>query len=151
MSGEPGRRTRLLTGGCVAVLGVCLVLALAVPVVVTLLIRGLGRPAEPETTVPEPTRSELTRQRLESAAGDGELTDAELGHAAGGNPRTRKDGGAAITVTVTYPAASDPADPGGCYRFVLALPLSLDTRVGPPARGEDCGTEDPAAAPTAGR
>ncbi|MFD8209449.1 hypothetical protein ACFV2S_24015 [Streptomyces sp. NPDC059695] len=137
MSGDPGRRTRPLAGGCVWVLlGGLLLVVLGLLAAGVLLPRGLGRPAEPKSSVPDRTSAELTRERLETAAGDGKLTDAEVEAATGPHPHTRESDGTAVRIVVTYP--DRPGDPGGCYRFVLPLPLSLDTRVALPPRDEGC-------------
>ncbi|MEV7565787.1 hypothetical protein [Streptomyces tanashiensis] len=137
MSGDPGRRTRPLAGGCVWVfVGGVLLVVLGLFAAGVLLPRGLGRPAEPKSSVPDLTGAELARERLETAAGDGTLTDAEVDAATGSLPHRRESDAAAVRVVVTFPER--PGDPGGCYRFVLPLPLSLDTRVEMPRRGEGC-------------
>ncbi|MEU0404283.1 hypothetical protein ABZ318_29475 [Streptomyces sp. NPDC006197] len=154
VSGDPGRRVRLLVGGCLwAFIGALLLVVLGLLAVGVLLPRGLGRPAEPKSSVPNLTRAELTRERLETAAGDGELTGPELEWAAGSAPHHQETGPSAIVITVTY--RNYPGKPGGCYRFVLPLPLSLDTRVELPRRGEGCSegprtAVTPPARPTAG-
>ncbi|WP_432062279.1 hypothetical protein [Streptomyces sp. S1] len=52
MAGDPDRRARLLAGGCFwSVIVVCLV-TVVVLLALSLMVRGLGRPAEPKNTTP---------------------------------------------------------------------------------------------------
>ncbi|WP_328941751.1 hypothetical protein OG259_08870 [Streptomyces sp. NBC_00250] len=134
MSEEPGRRTRLLVGGCVwAVVGAVLLVVIGL-LAANAMVGGLARP-QPEET-PGPTRAERDRQRLESAARDGELSVLDVRRAVGSRPYRQEADETAIRIAVTYEDSAGA--PGGCYLFVVPLPLHTDTRVALGAQGEGC-------------
>ncbi|WP_406063869.1 hypothetical protein OG462_34665 [Streptomyces sp. NBC_01077] len=138
MSGDPGRRTRLLAGGCVWTLIGALFLAVVGLLLASAMVTGFfDRPQEPpKKDFGTASGAEVTRLKLQDAAADGTLGSEEIAEAAGTGRWHRADADTQIRITVAYPDA--PGAPGDCYRFDIPLPLDQDTRVALPTPGRGC-------------
>ncbi|MEU5163748.1 hypothetical protein AB0G74_29615 [Streptomyces sp. NPDC020875] len=144
------RRTRSATGGCAVVLTAAAVLAAGLLVLVSLAVTEFfGRSAEPPKKPSAAAAAEVTRNSLEYAARDGDLSSEDIAHAArNGEWRTDTDA-TALRITVVYPATAGDTS-ARCYRFVVPLPLNSGTRVAPPRPGDGC-DERPSPSPRAQR
>ncbi|MEU3599075.1 hypothetical protein ABZ714_10140 [Streptomyces sp. NPDC006798] len=137
MTEDSRRRTRSVAGGCAVVPAIAALLAAGFLVLVSLAATEFfGRSAEPPKKPTTAAAAEVTRNRLEYAARDGDLSTEDIAHAARNGQWRTDTGSTALGITVVYPATGDT--PARCYRFVVPLPLNSGTRVTLPRPGDGC-------------